>query len=167
MLLALCVGNSLVTSEFPSQRPVMWSFDVFFDLLTRIQLRSWNNGVRCMSFYILMKLCTCVYWKRYEYICLCIWMSSRVDICASVYFDRYFFAQYSFAHPLNEKTCGDMCRCVFLIFTYAHLLLIWDDNFVFLRWIFGCSQNTDRPLHVCYSGVNNSTKSYDHVICLT
>ena len=32
MLLALCVGNSLVTGEFPSQSPVMWSFDVFFDL---------------------------------------------------------------------------------------------------------------------------------------
>ena len=31
-LLALCVGNSLVTGEFPSQRPVTWSFDVFFDL---------------------------------------------------------------------------------------------------------------------------------------
>ena len=31
-LLALCVGNSPVTSEFPTQRPVMWSFDVFFDL---------------------------------------------------------------------------------------------------------------------------------------
>ena len=26
------VGNSLVTGEFPTQRPVMWSFDVFFDL---------------------------------------------------------------------------------------------------------------------------------------
>ena len=31
-LLALCVGNSLVTGEFPSQRPVTRSFDVFFDL---------------------------------------------------------------------------------------------------------------------------------------
>ena len=31
-LLALCAGNSPVTSEFPSQRPVMRSFDVFFDL---------------------------------------------------------------------------------------------------------------------------------------
>ena len=30
--LALCVGNSPVTSEFPSQRPVTRSFDVFFDL---------------------------------------------------------------------------------------------------------------------------------------
>ena len=31
-LLALCAGNSQVTGEFPSQRPVTWSFDVFFDL---------------------------------------------------------------------------------------------------------------------------------------
>ena len=31
-LLFLCAGNSPVTGEFPSQRPVMCSFDVFFDL---------------------------------------------------------------------------------------------------------------------------------------
>ena len=30
--LALCVWNSLVPGEFPTQRPVRWSFDVFFDL---------------------------------------------------------------------------------------------------------------------------------------
>ena len=32
MLLAICTGNSLVPSEFPAQRPVMQSFDVFSDL---------------------------------------------------------------------------------------------------------------------------------------
>ena len=31
-LLALCVGNSPVTGEFPTQRPVTRSFGVFFDL---------------------------------------------------------------------------------------------------------------------------------------
>ena len=31
-LLAFCEGNSPVPGEFPSQRPVMRSFDVFFDL---------------------------------------------------------------------------------------------------------------------------------------
>ena len=31
-LMALCAGKSLVTSEFPSQRPVTRSFHVFFDL---------------------------------------------------------------------------------------------------------------------------------------
>ena len=30
--LVLCVGNSPVTCEFPSQRPITRSFDVFFDL---------------------------------------------------------------------------------------------------------------------------------------
>ena len=31
-LLAICAGNSLVAREFPTQRPVMQSFDVFFEL---------------------------------------------------------------------------------------------------------------------------------------
>ena len=31
-LLDLCEGNSPVTGEYPSQRPVMQNFDVFFDL---------------------------------------------------------------------------------------------------------------------------------------
>ena len=35
-LLVICVGNSPVHGEFPAQRPVTLSFDVFFDL--------WING---------------------------------------------------------------------------------------------------------------------------
>ena len=31
-LLVICAGNSLVPGEFPAQRPVTRSFDVFFDL---------------------------------------------------------------------------------------------------------------------------------------
>ena len=44
MLLALCAGNSLVTGELPTQRPVTWSFDVFFDLRLNKQLskQSWG-----------------------------------------------------------------------------------------------------------------------------
>ena len=38
-LLAICAGNSPVPGEFPTQRPVTRSFDVYFDL------NSWvNNG---------------------------------------------------------------------------------------------------------------------------
>ena len=37
-LLALCAGNSPVTGEFPAQRPVTRSFDVFFDLRLYQQL---------------------------------------------------------------------------------------------------------------------------------
>ena len=37
-LLALCERNSPVTGEFPSQRPVIRNFDIFFDLLLNKRL---------------------------------------------------------------------------------------------------------------------------------
>ena len=37
-LLAYCAGNSPVTGEFPLQRPVTRSFDVFFDLRQNTRL---------------------------------------------------------------------------------------------------------------------------------
>ena len=40
-MLAICAGNSPVTGEIPAQRPVMRSFDVFFDL--RLNKRSSKN----------------------------------------------------------------------------------------------------------------------------
>ena len=39
-LLAICAGNSPVAGEFPAQRPVTRSFDVFFDLRLNIRLIS-------------------------------------------------------------------------------------------------------------------------------
>ena len=44
VLLALCVGNSPVTSKFAAQRPVTWSFDVFFDLCLNLlwSKQSWG-----------------------------------------------------------------------------------------------------------------------------
>ena len=44
-LLALCVGNSPVTGEFPAQRPVTRSFDVSFDLCLnkRLSKQSWGR----------------------------------------------------------------------------------------------------------------------------
>ena len=43
-LLAVCAGNSPVTGEFPAQRPVTWSFDVFCDLCQnkRLSKQSWG-----------------------------------------------------------------------------------------------------------------------------
>ena len=37
-LLTLCMGNSPVTGEFPAQRLVTQSFDIFFDLRLNKQL---------------------------------------------------------------------------------------------------------------------------------
>ena len=43
-LLAICAGNSPVTGEFPTQRPVTRSFDVFFDLRPnkRLSKQTWG-----------------------------------------------------------------------------------------------------------------------------
>ena len=43
-LLAICAGNPPVTGEFPAQRPVTRSFDVFFDLglNKRLSKQSWG-----------------------------------------------------------------------------------------------------------------------------
>ena len=42
--LAICAWNSPVSGEFPAQRPVTWSFDVFFDLRRngRLSKHSWG-----------------------------------------------------------------------------------------------------------------------------
>ena len=44
-LLAICAGNSPVTGEFPSQRPVTWSFDVFFEMRLNKRLRKQSRGL--------------------------------------------------------------------------------------------------------------------------
>ena len=51
-LLAVCAGNSLLISEFPSKRPVTRSFDVFFDLrlnkwLSKQSRRWWLEMPSC------------------------------------------------------------------------------------------------------------------------
>ena len=43
-LLALCARNSPVTGEFPAQRPVTRSFDVFFDLRLNLRLSKRSGG---------------------------------------------------------------------------------------------------------------------------
>ena len=44
MLLAICGGNSPVTGEFPTQRPVTRSFDVLFDLRLNKRLSKQSGG---------------------------------------------------------------------------------------------------------------------------
>ena len=50
-LLAICAGNSPVPGEFPAQKPVTWSFDVFFDLRLnkRLSKQSWGWWFETLS----------------------------------------------------------------------------------------------------------------------
>ena len=69
-LLALCAGNSPVTGEFPAQRPVKRSFDVFFDLWLnkRLSKHSWGwlFEMPSCSFW-----CHCNSLLHFEGHCLC------------------------------------------------------------------------------------------------
>ena len=50
-LLAICAGNSPVSGEFPAQRPVTQSFDIFFDLRLNKRLikQSWGWSFETLS----------------------------------------------------------------------------------------------------------------------
>ena len=62
-LLALCEGNSPVTGEFPSQRPVTRSFDVIFDLNGWVNNREAGDLRRHRPHYgvtVMCCLCFCI-----------------------------------------------------------------------------------------------------------
>ena len=50
-LLAICAGNSPVPGEFPTQRPVTRSFDIYFDLRPdkRLSKQSWGWRFETLS----------------------------------------------------------------------------------------------------------------------
>ena len=74
-LLALCAGNSPVTGEFPSQRPVTQSFDVFFDLRLnkRLSKQSRRGELRRLrTHYDVTVISSCGVTVTYTYIHTCI-----------------------------------------------------------------------------------------------
>ena len=62
-LLALCAGNSSVTGEFPAQRPMTRSFDVFFHLRLnrRLSKQSWGWWFETPS-WSLCRHCNALLW---------------------------------------------------------------------------------------------------------
>ena len=67
-LLAICAGNSPVTDEFPTQRPVKRSFGVFFDLRLKERLgkQSWGWWFETIS-CPLWRRCNDLMWVWYEF----------------------------------------------------------------------------------------------------
>ena len=67
-LLALCAGNSPVPGEFPAQRPVTRSFDIYFDLRPnkRLSKQSWGWWLETLS-CSLLRHCNGNQWWRYSW----------------------------------------------------------------------------------------------------
>ena len=76
-LLAICAGNSPVPGEFPTQRPVTRSFDVFFDLCLNKQfsIQSWGWWFEMSS---------CSLWRH------CNEIPSHDDVSKWKHFPRYW-----------------------------------------------------------------------------
>ena len=79
-LLALCAGNSPVTGEFPAQRPVTRSFDVFFDLRLNKRLskqsRDWWFETPSRS---LWRHCNAMPCLQMGFRYLTTWRGTRID----------------------------------------------------------------------------------------
>ena len=98
-LLALCEGNSPVTGEFPTQRPVTRSFDVFFDLglNKRLSKQSWGWWYETPS-RSLWRHCNDTLWLL---LTISIWADQALVICHNQHMRGCFIAIFS---SLWDKT---------------------------------------------------------------
>ena len=90
-LLALCAANPPLTGEFPSQRPVTRSFDVFFDLRLnkRLGKQSMRSLWRHCDMYAITKL-NCKPGLTPQNKIMCIPLLAQ--------FDNYFYKHYILWH---------------------------------------------------------------------
>ena len=97
-LLALCAGNLMVTGEFPAQRPVTWSFDVFFDrrLNKRFSKQWWGWWLETPS---------CSLWRHFY--ALSNWHNGRSD---PRHVGHYIFQAFcgDFGLVIHRMTCQEV-----------------------------------------------------------
>ena len=77
-LLALCAENSPVTGEFPSQRPVTQSFDVFFD--GSINNREAGDSIHHRAHYEVTVMSQQLLWRFTKPACVSLRFSSEINI---------------------------------------------------------------------------------------
>ena len=98
-LLVLCAGNSSVTGEFPSQRPVTRSFDVFFDLRLnkRLSKHAWDCWIEKPS-RSLWRLCN-DFFSCFPHLRL---MCCRITWYGETYTGMVFTSEYCINYRLNH-----------------------------------------------------------------
>ena len=107
-LLAICAGNSPVPGEFPAQRPVTRSFDVFFDLRLnkRLSKQSWGWWFETLwrplwrhrNDYMFLwssftRLSLRLFLIFIEHTELCIWYSYIVNIHRTITFPQCYWSK--------------------------------------------------------------------------
>ena len=100
-LLAICAGNSQVPGEFPTQKPVTWSFDIFYDLRLnkRLSKQSWGRWFETLS---------CPLWRHcngiFTIIILGEWLREYMAVAQSNYILKsILYVIYQWAFKLYTK----------------------------------------------------------------
>ena len=110
-LLAICAGNSPVTGEFPGQRPVTRSFDVFFDLhmnkwLNKPSRRWWFETPSCPLWRhsnVYFMECTISAWIAFQIFLTPISNTNSVTLYQHL---KPLITQYAIAMVTISWTCG-------------------------------------------------------------
>ena len=97
VLLAICAGNSPVPGEFPTQRPVTRSFDVFFDRRPnkRLSKQSWGWCFETLSRSL---------WRHRNVTMFC---SSKIDVLIMAIWLFFRIFQKHFPSLLNRRNLCD------------------------------------------------------------
>ena len=170
-LLALCAGNSSVTGEFPSQRPVTRTFDVFFDLRLNKRLSKQSLGwwfeTPPRSLWIHCNAQTIIFF--HESLCqksihwVPVWLSNRQT---GPHMISCYRPLSIWRHPLNRELSPtadqlDVFICSLPIFRYHRNRFVgenghWSDTastfyFEFLYWAWNgqrCCYQIPRKIHL-------------------
>ena len=109
-LLALCVGNSPASGEFPAQRPVTRSFDVFFDLCL---IKRLSKHSRSWWFETLSR----PLWRHCNVLCITLPVYMSCVISQSIHF--HFIAakvksssDWNYSSKKQTRTMTAFWRCV-------------------------------------------------------
>ena len=107
-LLAICAGNSPVPGEFPTQRPVTRSFDVFFDmrLNKRLCKQSWGWWFETLS-RLLWRNCNWYSAKRIPYCKPLALGQYQLQTCDIISLAVLLFTTTCETHPLQYEKISD------------------------------------------------------------
>ena len=122
----LCEGNPSVTSEFPSQRPVTLSFDVFFDLRLNEQLCK-QSRYRLFGTSLRSLWCHC---NRYYHFCGALVVIFQCYQCCNMLITPYIVLAFMTIRNQHKKVTNSGGLA-------THICVIWLDHHCrSVRWRF-------------------------------
>ena len=120
-LLAICAGNSPVPGEFPTQRPVTRSFDVYFDLRPNkwLSKQSWGWWFETLS---------CSLWRHRNDLSNVRGACSLIGLPRNATNLKCLFWELSLCHAISTDliftNCANICTMIFLLPTCSFSLLL-------------------------------------------